>query len=419
AFFIWFIKNYREVFGNIKKRIKGKKIIGWVRYPFDLEIVLLLIVSIIAAGIAYFSRESLGIWKAYFFEPILFFILLFNTIGKDALNQKGSKWLEKIIWPLALSCLAVSVLAVYQKFTGQFIDNPLWAAESTRRVVSFFGYPNAVGLFLGPISLVLFGWMAKEKENLRAEGMTGKLKLLVISLTVFLSWAAIIFAKSTGAALGVAAGLIVFALLGGKRIRLVVAAGALIMVIGIAACAPARNYAIDKITLKTVSGEIRKQQWEETWNMLKDGRLLSGAGLDNYQTAIKSYHQEGIWFNRFNESDKDFLRKIMQSEEYRKLVWQPTEIYMYPHNIFLNFWSELGLAGLLLFVWIIGKYFYLGLRRLKDGDYTISGLIGAMAVIVVHGLVDVPYFKNDLSIIFWLFVFMLSAINLKANIKKV
>ncbi|MFA6389844.1 MAG: hypothetical protein WCW77_04685, partial [Patescibacteria group bacterium] len=40
AFFIWFIKNYREVFGNIKKRIKGKKIIGWVRYPFDLEIVL-------------------------------------------------------------------------------------------------------------------------------------------------------------------------------------------------------------------------------------------------------------------------------------------------------------------------------------------------------------------------------------------
>lgn len=413
AFFVWFIKNGQDIFGRVKNRFKGVKDQGRLDYPFGLEMVLLLVVSIISVAVAGFSNEALGIWKAYFFEPLLFFILLFNTIGKDAIGAKDDKWLAKIIWPLAISAFLVSAYAIYQKFTGQFIDNPLWAAEATRRVVSFFGYPNAVGLYLGPITLVFLGWMAKEKDIWRAEGNKGRLKLLAISLSIFLSWTAIIFAKSTGALAGIAAGLIVFAILGGKKIRWAVAVGAIVLVVGVLTYAPSRDYAVKKVTLKTVSGEIRKQQWRETWEMLKDNKLLSGAGLAKYQEAILPFHQEGIWFNRFNETPYEFIKKIRQSEEYRKLVWQPTEIYLYPHNIFLNFWSELGLAGLLLFVWIIGKYFYLGLKNIKRDHYLTVGLIGAMAVIVVHGLVDAPYFKNDLSILFWLFIFILSVTNLK------
>ena len=32
-----------------------------------------------------------------------------------------------------------------------------------------------------------------------------------------------------------------------------------------------------------------------------------------------------------------------------------------------------------------------------------------MVVIIVHGLVDVPYFKNDLAVMFWALVAMISA----------
>ena len=39
--------------------------------------------------------------------------------------------------------------------------------------------------------------------------------------------------------------------------------------------------------------------------------------------------------------------------------------------------------------------------------------IGAIIVIVVHGLVDVPYFKNDLAVMFWLFLAMVSIIKLE------
>ena len=90
------------------------------------------------------------------------------------------------------------------------------------------------------------------------------------------------------------------------------------------------------------------------------------------------------------------------------MIWQPLEIYLYPHNIFLNFWSELGLIGLLVFIWL---WFKAGLINLinywrfktKTSLAWLSwGLAGAWLASFVHGLVDVPYFKNDLALMFWL-----------------
>ncbi|MBU2214766.1 hypothetical protein KKA83_02425, partial [Patescibacteria group bacterium] len=70
AFFVWFIKNFNLVknnfFNNFKKQNNKIKI----RYPFDFEIILLLLISFMAIGTASFNLNSLGIWKAYFFEPI-------------------------------------------------------------------------------------------------------------------------------------------------------------------------------------------------------------------------------------------------------------------------------------------------------------------------------------------------------------
>ncbi len=31
------------------------------------------------------------------------------------------------------------------------------------------------------------------------------------------------------------------------------------------------------------SGQIRRSQWKETWEMLKDNRIIQGAGLANYK----------------------------------------------------------------------------------------------------------------------------------------
>jgi len=447
VFLVWFIANFSELKTNVResfKRLTRKSTNGRIKidYPFGREIILLLIVSFVATGVSGFSNSALGIWKAYFFEPILLYIVVLNVfnpnvipakagIQKDVLDEeqildprlRGDDKKEngfmppKLLWPLCLSALAVSLLAIYQKITGNLIDNPFWAAVGTRRVVSFFGYPNAVGLYLGPLVLLFIGWLSYAKFVCRAPK---KLQLL-IALSITLSLIAIIFAKSAGAILGVAAGLTVFCLLASKRARIAIIIIIALAAIGCAAIPLARHSVLDRLMLRDFSGTVRRIGWNDSWKMLSDGRLVFGAGLANFQTAVRPYHQTGFFVS---DGTTDFWERLKIDAALRARTWQPLEIYLYPHNIFLNFWSELGLAGMLLFVWIIGKYFYVAFKNIencklkienlnehKSTKYLIIGLISSMVTIVVHGLVDVPYFKNDLAVLFWLMVAMISIIN--------
>ena len=80
--------------------------------------------------------------------------------------------------------------------------------------------------------------------------------------------------------------------------------------------------------------------------------------------------------------------------------------------IFVRF-TGIGLIGLLAFLAMIigaGLLIYRAILIIKKTNleqrrqyeqYLLAGA-GALAVIFIHGLVDVHYFKNDLSILFWL-----------------
>ncbi len=375
-----------------------------VPYPFRLEIALWLVIAYLAAFIAGFDASALGIFKAYFFEPVLFFILVINILGKD------KKAIKKIIFSLATAAILVSLLAIYQKVTGNLISNEFWAAAATRRATSFFGFPNAIGLYLGPIVVLLASYLYKEifyheyERKLLAVGY--------IAISLVLSILAIYAAKSEGALIGIIAAAAVYGLLADRKLRQVTITAIVISITIIFSTPTITNYVKNKITLNDLSGQIRRQQWIETKKMMvNDNIWLWGTGLSGYQSHVAPYHQEGIFVKN---DDPNWLQNIRNSAEYRQKVWQPTEIYMYPHNVFLNFWTELGLLGLLLFVWIIIKY---GIKAIvvfqkeksnhQHDAYLTLGLFAALVAIIVHGLVDVPYFKNDLSVFFFLLLALL------------
>ncbi len=440
VFLVWFFANFSELKANVIesfKRLSGRSADGRIKidYPFGTELILLVVIGFVAAGVAGFSNAGLGIWKAYFFEPALLYIVVINVFTSPVILSGTQRSEESIIdgqtyhrsfagaqddkikyilWPLCFSALAVSLVAVYQKLTGDLIDNPYWAAAATRRAVSFFGYPNAVGLYLGPLILLFIGWLGYARLVCRAP----KKFQVVIASSIALSFIAIVFAKSSGALLGVSAGLAVFCLLANRRARLAIISIAALAAIGCAAIPLARHSVADKILLRDFSGTVRRIGWNDTWQMLSDGRLVFGAGLANFQAAVRPYHQRGFYIS---DGTPDFWQRLPADAALRARAWQPLEIYLYPHNIFLNFWSELGFAGLLLFIWIIGKYLFVSVQNLKskiknqDGQqyYLTLGLMAAMVVVVIHGLVDVPYFKNDLAVMFWLLIAMLAFIDLR------
>ena len=397
AFFVWaFIKDGPKFKTLFKKA-------GRTAYPYKWEILGVLVISWLAIITAGATSEAFGVFKAYFFEPLLLFILVINLFS----SPEGRR---KIIWSLGVSALFVSLFAIYQKITGQFIYNPFWAASETRRAVSFFGYPNAIGLFLAPMIMLFAGQLF---SKISAKGK------LFFGFTITTSILAIFFAQSEGALIGLMAATFIFALFANKKLRITAILLAIISLIAIFNYTPLKHFVIQKATLNDLSGQIRQEQWVETKKMLAANRFIQGAGLSGYQKAVAPYHQEGIFLKN---DDPNWLEKIHSSAEYRKQMWQPTEIYMYPHNIFLNFWSELGILGALLFCWIIAKFLWQSshffLKEKTNNERFIAlGLLTSMIALVVHGLVDVPYFKNDLSALFWISIAILGGLTLKQNEK--
>ena len=401
TFAVWFFKSWLPFFRNLIKKQVEK-----IPYPFSWEIMLIIIFSFIATGVAGFNLGSLGIWKAYFFEPILVFILVLNI-------YRDKKDWPKILWALSISALSVSLLAVYQKITGQFISNPFWANEATRRAVSWFGYPNAVGLYLAPLILLFLGWF----YSLSSEITSNKtFKQTIVLITIILSLLAVYFARSEGALFGIVAGLLFFGLMAGRKQRIATLILTAIVIGGVFFFAPTKNFVLTKIKLQDLSGQIRQRQWKETFLALHGIKFITGGGLNNYQSTVAPYHQPGIFFN--SDNLPDFDKQLRNSAVLRAKYWQPVEIYMYPHNIFLNFWTEIGLFGALVFMCLFIKAIYLSLklaitygREKHPEKYLALGIMSALITIIIHGLVDVPYFKNDLSVMFWVFLAFIGLLN--------
>ena len=68
----------------------------------------------------------------------------------------------------------------------------------------------------------------------------------------------------------------------------------------------------------------------------------------------------------------------------------------------LNFWTEIGLFGAGIFMAIFGYLVYLAFKIRRINILLSAVLLAILTAIFVHGLVDVPYFKNDLALLFWI-----------------
>ena len=279
---------------------------------------------------------------------------------------------------LGLSVIIISGIAIYQKIVGQgMVSLEAWPNQLVKRATSIFPDPNFLGLYLGPLIVLAIGQLIRQFKNVSKFRYLLIIYWFLISLVSIL---AVIFARCEGSLVGVIAGLIFIGIIWRSSRRWVVV-GLAILVIFILTIAPIRSFIFQKATLQDLSGQVRLRVWLETTTMLKEHPFL-GAGLTGYRLVMEKYHQP-----------------IFSKELPLNLEIQP-----YPHNIFLAVWAELGLPGLLVFFLIIIQFFRQGSKKFSFFSLLIMGV---MVCILVHGLVDTPYFKNDLSVIFWLFIGMM------------
>lgn len=315
-----------------------------------LGIALFLAAGVLSLIVSPDPRAGAGVFKAYMIEPILFFIVFINTI-------KTKKELRMVFWALGLSAALLSLMVAIQYFTGWGIPDP-WHDWPDRRATGPYGFPNAVGLYIAPILTAFIGLLLHAKFFTRQNVLW---VLMMILLMVF----ALIAARVEGAVVAVTTG-VFFMLLFTKWRWWAVGVGAVGLGI-LFAYEPTRQI----LLFQDVSGDVRLALWRGTKNLIS-AQPLFGAGLGAFPIVYDIYR-----------------------------LPSHVELLVYPHNIFLNFWVELGALGL---AWLLGTlmtFFYLTKKIAKSADGYHLVLAGVMVCVLVYGLVDVPYFKNDLAIMFW------------------
>lgn len=329
---------------------------GWGRLrAWWIPAGLWILASLIGVAIAPDHLAAFGLWRAYILEPLLFFILLAGSL-------RDEKDKRTIAHALLVSLAFVTIWAFIQFATGKFIPYPWNTDLLTRRATGPFPYPNALSLFAAPIAALFFGLAVSKQRHL----IDGRLAWLGFAMGLF----DILLAKSVGGFVGLLAGVTV-TLVVIKKTRWPTVAVTIIAVLLVLAIPLTRAKIISTLSFHEWSGKVRTVIWKETWNMLKDtstplgaGHPVFGAGFGAYPDVIKPYHAATY-----------------------------IEIFQYPHDILLNLWSETGLLGILAFAWLCIVWW----NETRNRRWLFLPLLAML----VHGLVDVPYFKNDLAMLFW------------------
>ena len=371
-FLIWLFKDKRITKINFSLNKKAHNVLS-PRWRYLL--VAWLLASVVALTINP-TYAALGLWRAYFLEPMMFFLVFMYSV-------KSRADIRIIVKALGLLVVWLLVVVLYQNFSSwNFI--PAYNSPNIKRLTGVFAYPNALALLTAPIAALFFGLWVYSKNKFRE----------IIYLVIFIAgFVLAVLARSDGAVLALTIS-VIFWLILAKKVRkfgvplLIIIALIAAVVLPINKHIPTTKPSLNpELNLQSNSLDIRLNQWQETAGMLQDN-FIFGLGIAGYQCGLAAYHQT-----------------------------QWLEIYLYPHNIFLNFWTELGLFGVIVFLLMLMSIACLLKDIFDKHSYWAWPLSMMWLTWFVHGLVDVPYFKNDLSILFFIMLGLTIVIQQHKKIK--
>jgi O-antigen ligase len=328
------------------------------RSPLAIPALIFLVAGAIDVVAAPDRRAALGIYRAYLIEPVAFFFVLGAVVRTRRIALVVMAGLAAAGAVIAIANSLVIIDAIRHHTISPGVTGP----------VVIFTNANDIALFLVPL-IAVAGAMTLHSSDRRERIVAGAF-LAIAAAAVLLSF-------SRGGYLALAALALGLALSHRHRWWLVSAAALTAIVLLLI---PPINQRVGvELDFANPQNTLvgRFELWRVSLQMLEQ-HFLFGGGMSGFAQAIAPY-------------------------------WNPTHIdrFIYPHNIVLTFWSETGLLGLFAFAWVMVASFVLAWRGWRAANAWRSielGVFLALVAVLVHGIVDVPYFKNDLSLEFWALV---------------
>lgn len=340
----------------IRCRERREKVEWWRPLQPYLWPLLLLAAGLIVGTIVSSDKLiSLGIIKGWWIDPLLIFILITNSTTHKQFPERGFNDVVAGLW---ISGVAVALMALGQVVTGQFVT-------LDQRASAWFTSANYLSLYLVPIMLLVWG---------RWKDALGCWRWVMIAGWVMMA-TGLYFSASYAGWLALSVGLIVTWWLTMPSWKLLVGGVAGIIL--------------------AISAQWQSPKFQQFLDLA--GRSSSHVRLQVWQTAglmIKEHWWAGIGLGLFEKRYLGFAERLFSS---------PLEpIMLHAHNFWLQAWLNLGLMGLIGFGLWLGQWFWNLWPQVRLGRPQVVAIFAAMVALLTHGLVDTPYWKNDLSALFWI-----------------
>jgi len=349
----------------IKKIIKRER--PFIAMPVILPFILMMVIAALSfRNSVSFSTSFSGLEKL--FKSLLIFVVCAEEI-------KDRKHVSRIVISIILGISLVSVDAVWQIIFGRdFIrGNTLQQAIGLVRPTASFPNPNVFGVYMSALTPIAIG--------LTLFYFKGKKRILMLFISA-LATTGLSLTLSRGAGLALYLSTLFLCIAKKKKILTLVLIAVLVifpfvMPKNIKQWAKGVNYN----PLVLMCNQDRISIYRNTINMIKH-HPFTGVGVNTFSKNYGKYKTES-------------------AEKYA-----PTPDTIYAHNIYLQMAGEIGLSGLLVFLWFLTRIFKRALRAyrtLKD-DYlkTIAlSVVACFIAFLVNGLTETSLYYSRVAMVFW------------------
>ncbi len=341
------------------KTVSGKR---QAEFGFTDCLVLLLLLLFATTAAVGAGLRSEGLLRAFLLLSAWF-------PARGLLATK--KWQVRCIRTLLFSSLVCSAYGIWQYVAGKatlaWVDLSRFS-DIGGRVCSFFDNPNILAVFL-LLTLPLAPGALIGCQSIQA-AILSFFSLSAGVLCLILTW-------SRGAWLGLIAAVTVFLLLHGKRSLSVLF---LLPIPTVAAGLYLPHNLLNRFSsigqLTESSSQYRLYTWRGTLRMILAHPFGIGCGEDAFHLVYSLHAVSG------------------------------TESVMHAHQLFLQIAAELGIVGLVCFVWILFRLlrrelFYLKRTKNASARAWSLGLFCALLGTLVMGLFDYVWYRYSLFWLFW------------------
>jgi putative inorganic carbon (HCO3(-)) transporter len=353
----------------VVESIAWRTVLLW-RTSVTIPAIVFLLAGAISVAIPPDHRAALGLYRAYLLEPIAFGVVVANivTSPRRALAIAAGLLAGGVAAGIANSVVIVEALR----------HHVLDVTRNPPSVIYFTA--NAVPLYLVPLIAVAGAVALHWPSRLERQVAAALAALGVVCVVISFSRGGYLALAVVGVGLA----------LSHRRSWVLLAAGA-VAAAALLVVPAIRTRVGTEVNLNDPHNTLvgRSHLWDAALHMLRDHPIF-GAGLSGFAAAVAPY-------------------------------WKGPDSYTYPHNIVLNFWTETGLLGVVAFTWILVATITHAWRGWHAGAAWRAlhlGVLLAIVAVIVHGLVDVPYWKNDLSLEFWAIVALTFAVGAGAQLPR-